>query len=82
MIDDYEKMAKSAFYHRYAMNAKNAKEKKLFDADKARKRLDAGSEDWKDSRKPSVSIDKYRKAKEAMDKYMKSISKEGKADEA
>lgn len=71
MIDDYEKMAKSAFYNRYAMNTKHAKEKKLFDADKARKRLDSGSERWKESRKPSVSIEQYKKAKAAMDAYMK-----------
>ncbi|WP_261772884.1 hypothetical protein, partial [Bacillus tropicus] len=39
-IDELELMAKNAMFHRYAMNEKRPKEKKMYDADKARRQLE------------------------------------------
>lgn len=68
-IDEYEQLAKGAMFHRYALNAKRASEKKLFDADKARRRLEQGSKKWKDSRNPQVKQDRYEKMKKALEGY-------------
>ncbi|MBD1223295.1 hypothetical protein MST22_17350 [Virgibacillus halodenitrificans] len=74
-IDEYERMARSAMFNRYASNAKHAKEKKMFDADKARKRLDAGDKKYKDSK--VINLQRYRKAKKAMELYLANQSKKG-----
>ncbi|MCT6829417.1 MAG: hypothetical protein M3035_15160 [Bacillus velezensis] len=39
-IDELELMARNAMFHRYAMNEKRPKEKKMFDANKARRQLE------------------------------------------
>lgn len=56
-------------FHRYAMNAKRVSEKKLFDAEKARRRLEQGSKKWKESRDPQVKQDRYEKMKKALEGY-------------
>lgn len=42
IIDEYELMAKAAMANRYAMNAKRASERKIFNAKQARKNLEKG----------------------------------------
>lgn len=39
-IDEWERMAKNAMFHRYAMNEKRPKETKMFDAQKSRRQLE------------------------------------------
>jgi hypothetical protein len=68
-IDEYERMARGAMFNRYAMNAKKATEKKMFDADKARKRLEKGSDKWKDSKEPSIQMNQYKRMKKALQGY-------------
>lgn len=48
-IDKREFAAWEAMANGYATNAKKPKEKQIFDADKARKKLDKG-EEWKNAR--------------------------------
>jgi hypothetical protein len=43
VIDDYEKIAKQAMANRYAQNAKHARENKIFNAARARRKLEAGT---------------------------------------
>ncbi|MED4461865.1 hypothetical protein [Metabacillus fastidiosus] len=62
-------MAKQAMFNRYAQNAKKATEKKMFDAETARKRILNDSADWKESREPRIDLERYRKAQEAMKNY-------------
>lgn len=59
-------MAKNAMFHRYALNAKSPSEKKMFDANKARKRLESGSKRWKDSRDTKLKHKQYKNLKEAL----------------
>lgn len=68
-IDEYERLAKGAMFHRFALNAKRATEKKMFDADKARKRLEKGSKKWKDSKEPIVDRTRYIRMKEALEGF-------------
>jgi hypothetical protein len=42
IIDEYEKMAKSAMANAYAQNAKRPKEKSIYNAEKARQMLERG----------------------------------------
>jgi hypothetical protein len=72
-IDAYEQLAKAAMFNRYANNAKSAKENKMFDANLARKRLLEDSDGWKDSREMEFSLDRYRKAREAMKGYLPTL---------
>lgn len=74
-IDEYERLAKGAMFHRYALNAKSAKEKKMFDAEKARKRLNQNDHGYKESR--SIDLTRYHKAKKAMAEYMSNEFKGG-----
>lgn len=74
VIDEFERMARGAMMHRYAMNAKSVKEKKMFDAQKARERLTNGSEGWKDSRVSIQSSKRYKEAREALDNYLPQLS--------
>lgn len=53
-------------FNRYATNAKRASEKKMFDADRARKRLDKGSKNWKGTREPIISPERLRRMKTAL----------------
>ncbi|MFL0365383.1 hypothetical protein ACH0BF_20455 [Pseudobacillus sp. 179-B 2D1 NHS] len=69
-VDTYEQMAKQAMFNRYAQNAKKATEKKMFDAETARKRIMSDSDDWKESREPRINLERYRKAQEAMKNYI------------
>lgn len=39
-IDEMEKLARNAMFHRYALNEKRPKESKMFDARKARRELE------------------------------------------
>ncbi|MFT4415325.1 hypothetical protein ACLM5H_15800 [Fredinandcohnia humi] len=73
-IDEYERMAKSAMFNRYAMNAKRASEKKMFDADKARKRLDNESKNWKDSRDVTLQQIRYKRMKKALEGFTPSFT--------
>jgi len=70
-IDDLERLAMGAMMTANASNGKRVTMKKLFDAKKARERLNKGSNAWKESRKPSVSVERHRRAKEAMNVYLK-----------
>lgn len=67
IVDIYEQMAKQAMFNRYAQNAKQAKESKMFDAKLARKRVMSGDDSYKDSRK--IDLTRYRAAKKAMTNY-------------
>ncbi|WP_176466370.1 hypothetical protein [Terribacillus saccharophilus] len=68
VIDEYEMLARSAMFNRYANNSKRAKEKKMFDAEKARRRLDRGDKHWKQSH-DSGFAKAYRKASKALKGY-------------
>ncbi|WP_164670968.1 hypothetical protein [Virgibacillus doumboii] len=74
-IDEFERMARNAMFNRYANNNKHAREKKMFDADKARKRLDQGDKGYKDSK--VIDFTRYRKAKKAMQQYLSKQKKGG-----
>lgn len=76
-IDRYEQMAKGAMMNRYANNAKSVKEKKMFDADKARKRLNSDSKEWKDSRDSVMDLTRYKKAREALNDYKPTFKSKG-----
>lgn len=69
IVDEYEAMAKQAMFNRYAQNAKRAKEKKMFDAQAARRRIMNGLDNWKESREPKINVDRYRAAQKAMKAY-------------
>lgn len=56
-------------FNRYAMNAKKASEKKMFDADNARRRLENNDKKWKDSRDVSDIQKRYKKMKQALKGY-------------
>lgn len=76
-IDEYEKLARNAMFHRYALNAKNPSEKKMFDANKARKRLESGSKRWKDSRDTEIKLNQYKRLKEALKGFKPVFHKKG-----
>lgn len=63
-IDQYERMANGAMFNSYAANAKRATVKKMFDADKARKKVERNDMDWKGSRQKTS---KWEVAKMALD---------------
>lgn len=44
IIDEYDRMADNAMAMRYANNAKRAKKKSIFDAEKARRKLETGQD--------------------------------------
>jgi PAB1-binding protein PBP1 len=46
-------MANGAMFNAYAANAKRATVKKMFDADKARKKIERSDMNWKQSRQTS-----------------------------
>ncbi|MED4820479.1 hypothetical protein P9654_11545 [Bacillus atrophaeus] len=52
-IDELERMAKNAMFHRYAMNEKRPKESKMFDAKKAIRELErnitSNDNKWRES---------------------------------
>jgi predicted Co/Zn/Cd cation transporter (cation efflux family) len=73
-VDQYQFAARSALMNRVAQNSKHITEKKIFDAEKAHKRVEQGSKDYKDS-KEVVSLDLYRQAKKDMAGYMKQFKR-------
>ncbi|MGG3624400.1 hypothetical protein ABES25_12675 [Bacillus gobiensis] len=73
-VDEIEMLAKAAMFNRYAQNAKQASEKKMFDADRAHKRIEKDMKNWKEAREPVVSLEKFRKAKESLKEYSKKLS--------
>lgn len=73
-MDEYQFSARSALFNRVAQNQKTITEKKLFDADKAHRRVEQGSKDYKDSKETLVSLERYRKSKEAMKEYLKQFT--------
>lgn len=75
-IDEYEKEARAAMFGRVANNQKKVRETQLFNADKARKRLDRGSKNWRKAR-DVISLDDHRRAKAAMKEYFKTANKKG-----
>jgi hypothetical protein len=75
-IDEYEKEARAAMFGRVANNQKKVRETQLFNADKARKRLDRGSKNWNRSR-DVISLEDHRKATKAMREYFKTANKKG-----
>ncbi|PAF34220.1 hypothetical protein CHH69_16960 [Terribacillus saccharophilus] len=75
-IDEYERDAQAAIFGRVANNQKKVRQTQLFNADKARKRLDKGFKDWRKAR-DVVSLEQHRRAKAAMKEYFKTANKEG-----
>lgn len=63
-------LARGAMFHRYAMNEKRAKEKRMFDAETARKRVLEGREDFKEAKKLAFSKEQHQKAHSALKNYM------------
>lgn len=63
-------------FGRVANNQKKVRETQLFNADKARKRLDRGSKNWRKSQ-DVVSLEEHRRAKAAMREYFKTANKKG-----
>jgi PAB1-binding protein PBP1 len=76
-IDEYERMAKGALFNRYATNEKRVSEKKMFDADKARRRLEKGDKNYKDSRDVAVKQKQYKQMKQALKGYTPAFAKGG-----
>nr|WP_309101683.1 hypothetical protein [Fredinandcohnia onubensis] len=74
-IDEYERMARSAMFNRYAMNAKRASERKMFDAEKARKRLNEDNANWKNSR--DMDMKRLLKLNEAFKGFTPQFRKKG-----
>lgn len=74
-IDDIELLARGAMMNAIANNKKGTTQKKLFDADKARKRMEEGDKNYKDSK--VIDLTRYRKAKAAMKQYLADQSKKG-----
>jgi hypothetical protein len=74
-IDEYERMARSAMFNRYAMNAKRASERKMFDAEKARKRLNEDNPNWKNSR--DMDMKRLLKLNEAFKGFTPQFRKKG-----
>lgn len=69
-VDLHEEMARQAMMYRYANNAKKAKEKDMFDGERARKLVMNGGEETK-----QYDLTRYRKAKEAMRKWKGGMSR-------
>jgi hypothetical protein len=76
-IDQYELAANSAMFARYAQNAKHARLKRMFDAEKAHRRIDKESGNWKESRSPGMPKDKYRRLKAGLSKAVGTFQKGG-----
>jgi hypothetical protein len=76
-IDDYERMARSAMFNRYAANAKKASLKKMFDADKARKRLENNDPKWKDSKETVFKREHYNRMRQALKGFTPNFSTKG-----
>ena len=73
-IDDYERMANGAMFNSYAQNAKRATVKKMFDADKARKKLERNDQNWKYSREQTSKRDIAKMALDALKGYVPSFT--------
>jgi len=75
-IDEYEKEAQAAMFSRIANNKKRVRVTQLFNANKARKRLDRGSKNWRKSN-DAVTLEQHRRARAAMKEYFKTANKKG-----
>jgi len=73
-IDTYERMANGAMFNSYAQNAKRATVKKMFDADKARKKVEANDPTWKQSRDQTSKWEIARQATEALKGFVPSFT--------
>lgn len=62
-VDEWDLGVKQAFATAYAQNAKKANPKKIFDADKARRMIDKGDDNWKNAKQEDLS--KAKKLTEA-----------------
>jgi putative heme iron utilization protein len=71
--DQIEMLAKAAMFNRYAQNAKQASERKMFDAALAHKRIEKEMKNWKEARESVIPIEKYRKAKAALKIYSQKL---------
>lgn len=69
-VDLHEEMARQAMMYRYASNAKRAKEKDMFDAEKARSLVMSGKAETK-----KYDLTRFRKAKEAMKNWKGGMSR-------
>lgn len=75
MVSDYENLAIQAMYIRKAENEKRLRLTDLFDAEKARKRILAGDEEWKQSKEIDTSL--YKKAQADMKVWADKLNKKG-----
>jgi hypothetical protein len=67
--DEYDRMATGAMFNRYAMNAKRARKKKMFDEKEAHKRIDHQISNWKDSaERPGLTPEMYQRMKKALNR--------------
>lgn len=74
-IDEYEYMAKSAMANAYAQGAgRKAKEKKIFDRDKAIRMLDR-NDHWRNARERDMS--RMKKLTEALKTYTPNFKPKG-----
>ncbi|MCP3741465.1 hypothetical protein [Rossellomorea sp. BNER] len=64
--DQLEKLAISAVFNAKANNEKRMSVRKLFDADKAHKRINSQSENWKESKETVISLKQYNRMKKAL----------------
>jgi protein tyrosine/serine phosphatase len=76
-IDTLENEAISALFHRKASSEKRITLKKLFDADKAHKRLENNDNNYKDSRDVAVKQKQYKRMKQALKGYAPTFTKGG-----
>ncbi|MGG3625535.1 hypothetical protein ABES25_18510 [Bacillus gobiensis] len=67
--DQIEMLTKAAMFNRYAQNAKQASERKMFDSERAHKRIERDMKNWKEVREPVVSLKRFRKAKASLKEY-------------
>jgi hypothetical protein len=75
--DQREDMALSALFNRYAQNAKQARLKRMFDADMAHRRIDKGMSNWKESRSPRLTSEMFSKMKSKLNQSLNTFKKGG-----
>ncbi|MEH6941531.1 hypothetical protein [Bacillus sp. JJ722] len=57
IVDEYDNMARMALFYRVANNKKKLNvQKDLFDAETARKRIENGTDDWKESKEMDTAL--------------------------
>lgn len=70
----YERMANGAMFNSFAANSKRATVKKMFDADKARKKVEMNDKNWKNSREQTSKREMARMALDALKGYVPSFT--------